>query len=93
MQKLVDEYNSSKHRTTGMAPKNVSLKDEKYLLKHFYNNEAIARKKPKFKKGDVVRVSKYKHLFEKGYALNWSTELFTIVKVNPAYPTTYKLED
>ena len=93
LQKLVDEYNSSKHRTTGMAPKNVGKKDEKYLLNHVYNNEAIARKKPKFKKGDVVRVSKYKHLFEKGYTPNWSAELFKIVKVNPAYPTTYKLED
>ena len=35
----------------------------------------------KFKVGDSVRVSKYKTIFEKSYIPNWTTEVFTIVKI------------
>ena len=49
----------------------------------------------KFKVGDSVRVSKYKTIFEKGYTPNWTTEVFTIVKVQRTNPITYTtlLED
>jgi len=47
----------------------------------------------KFKIGDSVRVSKYKTVFEKGYTLNWTTEVFMIVKVQRTNPVTYLLED
>ena len=34
--------------------------------------------KPKFKIGDMVRISKYKRkVFDKGYTPNWSEEVFT----------------
>ena len=36
---------------------------------------------PKFKVGDYVRISKYKNIFAKGYALNWSEEVFVISKI------------
>ena len=32
-------------------------------------------KDPKFKIGDLVRISKYKNIFAKGYTQNWSEEL------------------
>ena len=38
------------------------------------------RKDPKFKVGDHVRVSKYKNIFAKGYAPNWS-EVIVINKI------------
>ena len=38
--------------------------------------------KIKFSVGDKVRVSVYKGVFTKGYLPNWSTEIFTIIKVN-----------
>jgi len=47
----------------------------------------------KFKVGDSVRVSKYKTIFEKGYTPNWTTEVFTIVKMQRTNPVTYLLED
>ncbi|XP_014296616.1 uncharacterized protein LOC106693442 [Microplitis demolitor] len=50
-------------------------------------------RKHKFKVGDKVRISKYKHVFEKGYAPNWSTEIFTIETVQNTNSTTYKLVD
>ena len=56
-----------------------------------YNKNALPRKKPKFKVGAKVRISKYKHIFEKGYTANWTTEIFTIDKLLPTI--LYKLKD
>ena len=42
---------------------------------------------------DKVRVSKYKHIFEKGYTPNWTTEIFTIFRVKNTFPVIYKLKD
>jgi len=47
----------------------------------------------KFKVGDLVHVNKYKTVFEKGYILNWTTDVFKIVKVQRTNPVTYLLED
>ena len=38
------------------------------------HNEESNEKDPKFKIGDHVRISKYKNIFCKGYAPNWSEE-------------------
>ena len=46
-----------------------------------------------FKMGDVVRISKYKTIFSKGYLPNWTTELFKIRLVKQGTPVTYLLED
>ena len=32
-------------------------------------------------------------MFNKGYLANWSTEVFTIVKINKTLPPTYPLRD
>ena len=39
-------------------------------------NEESNEKDPKFKVGDHVRISKLKNVFAKGYAPNWSEEIF-----------------
>ena len=93
LDKLTIEYNSSKHRTIGMRPKDVKKKHEKILLDSVYNYKFPRKRASKFKIGDKVRISMYKHLFEKGYTPNWTTEIFTVNKVNPTYPVTYLLED
>ena len=36
---------------------------------------------PKFEVGNLVRISKYKNIFEKGYVPNFSEEAFVIKKV------------
>ena len=43
-------------------------------------NEESNKKDPKFKAGDHVRISKYKNIFAKGYAPNWSEEMFVVKK-------------
>ncbi|KAJ8978144.1 hypothetical protein NQ317_016846 [Molorchus minor] len=57
-----------------------------------YSHPKVALK-PKYLVNDVVRISKYKGVFDKGFTANFSTELFPIVKVNITNPTTYLLED
>ena len=52
-------------------------------------NEESNKKDPKFTIGDHVRISKYKNIFAKGYAPNWSEEVFIVSKINNTVPWTY----
>ena len=45
------------------------------------------------KVGDHVRISKYKNIFAKGYAPNWSEEVFVINKIKNTVPWTYAIND
>ena len=48
--------------------KPIDVKPDSYAEYSVDSNE----KDPKFKVGDNVRISKYKNIFAKGYASNWS---------------------
>ena len=50
-------------------------------------------KDPTFKIGDVVRISKYKNIFVKGYVWNWSEEVFVIKEVKNTMQWTYIISD
>lgn len=92
--KIVTQYNATKHRTTGMLPKDVTKKQEKRLLATAYSNiKTVDPRKLKFRLGDSVRVSKVRHAFTKGYTPNWSNEIFTISQVHQTNPRTYSLVD
>ena len=47
----------------------------------------------RFKVGDRVKISKFKNIFAKGYAPNWSKEIFIADKINDKVPYTYNLKD
>lgn len=50
--------------------------------------------KAAFKVGDPVRISKFRTVFAKGYTPNWTSEIFTIKKVqHNTDPITYLIED
>lgn len=89
------EYNTSKHRTIGMPPNDVNTDNEQELLDTVYNYKRIIpfKNNVKFKVGDRVRLSKYKHVFEKGYLPSWTTEIFRIDKIQRTDPITYLLVD
>ncbi|XP_053598646.1 uncharacterized protein LOC128668864 [Microplitis demolitor] len=81
-----------------MKPIDVTTaENEKQLFKKIYKplqiHQPLNKKESKFKVGDKVRINKYKHVFEKGYTPNWTTEIFTIKSVQNTNPTTYKLTD
>ena len=42
---------------------------------------------------DNVRISAYKGIFDKGYKMNWTMEIFTIDKIQYTKPITYLLKD
>ena len=50
-------------------------------------------KNPKFKIGDIVKKSKYKNIFAKGYTPNWSQDVFVIKKVKNTVPWTSVVND
>ena len=56
-------------------------------------NEDLNKRNLKFKVGDHVRISKYKNIFTKGYASNWSEEVFVINKIKNTVPWTYVIND
>lgn len=94
--RLIKKYNNTKHRTIGMKPSQVNKANELIVARRINKNTAPRREKnppQKYQIGDKVRISKYKHIFTKGYLPNWTNEVFTIHRVQPTYPETYILKD
>ena len=91
-QDLVAAYNDTKHRTIRMKPKDVTTANVETLIQRLSQNNR-RRTVPKFNIGDKVRVSKNKHVFKKGYTPNWTTEIFTVNRMMPTSPVTYKIKD
>ena len=53
----------------------------------------ISNKEPKFKIGDIVKISKYENTFAKSHTPNWSQKAFVIKKVKSTVPCTYVISD
>ncbi len=95
---LLNFYNNEKkHRSIKMTPANASKKENHQTV---YNNlylkqyQKIANSdavKPRFKIGNVVRISRVKDTFEKGFVDNWSKETFKISTVLTTIPITYQI--
>ena len=94
--KLVDDYNNSRHSSIKMTPVEASKKKNENKVRSNLYGDLIYLKpgKPKFAIGDHVRISKYKRkVFDKGYTPNWTEEIFVIDKVLPTKPVTYNIVD
>ena len=57
------------------------------------NNEDSNKRNPWFKVGDYVILSKYKNIFAKGFAPNWSDEIFIVSKIKNTAPWTYVINN
>ena len=93
--KLVDNYNNSRHSSVKMTPVEASKKaNEKNVWSNLYGDLIYTKPgKPAFAIGDKVRISKYKRqVFDKGYTPKW-TEIFVIDKVLPTKLVTYSIAD
>lgn len=94
LNEIVFKYNTTKHGTTGMKPIDITEKNEKDVLKSTYSKiKTIDPTKSKFKKGDYVRISKYREAFQKGYTPNYSNEIFQVKEIKLTNPKTYLLKD
>jgi len=77
IQDLVQAYNNSYHRTIGMPPSKVEKKDKARLWVRMYG-DGDTYLKAAISRGSMVRISKAKGDFEKGYMPNWSKEHFIV---------------
>ena len=84
---IVKKYTNTWHSTIKMKPRDVA--DDNFTEYVEKSNE----KDPKFKVGDRVRISKYKNVFAKGYAPNWSEDVFVVDEVKNTVPWTYEIND
>ena len=75
------------HSTIKTKP--IDVKSNCYAEYNVDSND----KDHKFQVGDHVRISKYKNIFAKGYAPNWSEEVFVISKIKNIVLWTYVIND
>ena len=59
-----NKYNNTDHSAIKMKP--VDVKSNMYID----SKKEINDKYPKFKNGDIIRISKFKNIFTKGYVPN-----------------------
>jgi hypothetical protein len=97
LDKIILSYNKSYHRSIKQSPISVKKSDEARLFLTLYKFDKAKGPQNtlifKFKKGDKVKISKSKTIFEKGYTPSWTIEFFIISKSLPSTPPTYVLKD
>lgn len=94
---MVASYNATIHSTINMAPRDVTDANSREIYERVYmpivKGAASARPKHKFSVGDKVRLSYSVKPFQRGYAEQFSEELFEVTYVLPTNPPRYKLVD
>ena len=99
---LMDTYNKRYHRSIGRSPESVSDENEAEVYRKLFAKKpkrgpaktTSGDAKTRVKAGDFIRISKKKHIFEKGYLPNFTEEVFKVAKVITNHtPHRYELED
>ena len=96
LDELVASYNETEHSSIKFAPNNVTLLNENIVRDNLYpkrGKHAKKLQKAMFKLDDTVRITRKKHVFQKGYEQTFSYEIFFVNEVKPTYPMTYGLKD
>jgi hypothetical protein len=100
IQEIVSGINKSPCSSIGgHRPMDVTFENQSHVhevVKTRTDEERSASRysRPRFVIGDLVRIEKYKHRFEKGYTGNFTTEIFSVCEVRvPPLPVTYRLAD
>ena len=96
LQDFAHAYNHRIHRSIKRRPVDVNQSNVAEVRAVLYKKKTNHSKKSKrfrFAVGDAVRISKLKGLFEKGYAANWSEEIFTVTKRFSRDPPVYSIKD
>lgn len=96
LQDIVSAYNHAQHSSIKMAPASVTLataaKARSNLIHRYKSSNQHGS--PKYKVGDIVRISTAKAVFAKGYESGWTSELFKIHRISlSSYPVVYILRD
>jgi transposase InsO family protein len=94
LQQFTKSYNASTHRSIGMSPVDVREDDTNTIWRRLYGDGSVPpplRKRPRV--GELVRISRWKGNFEKGYLPNWSKETFHVANVLHHPQTMYEIHD
>jgi hypothetical protein len=76
-----------------MRPVDVNEDNEDDLYRLVYSNSQESLNKFKLKINDMVRISKYKTVFAKGYTPYWSEEIFYVSELLGRSSNAYKIRD
>ena len=94
---LVNAYNNTTHSSTKMKPAQVEKKDEIVIRKRLYpkhsTSSSSSSKRYKYKLNSLVRISKARRTFKKGYLPNWTEEIFTIKSREGRNKPLYEIQD
>jgi len=91
LEKILNAYNNSYHRSIALAPNQVTPELEPMIFKRLYDFHPVT--KYPFEINDQVRITKERKTFKPGYLPMWSNEIFTIYKRYPTSPPTFILKD
>ena len=84
---IMNNYNNAYHSTIKMKPADVKSNTCVQSSKEINDRDL------KFETGDIVKISKSKNIFAKGFTPNWSEEVFVINKVKNIVPWIYFIND
>lgn len=93
---MVQRYNNTYHRSIGCSPSKAREEDNfQSVYDHLYppKKKNYRKKPPVFKIGDLVRITKQRKKFYKGYTPNYTEEQFKVTGIQNTDPVTYKLSD
>lgn len=94
LQDIVDAYNNSKHSSHLMTPNQVNEDNILQVYRNLHRDRENQRfKKPRYRVGDYVRLAKAKSVFEKGYEMTHTLEIFRISQVIPHPVPVYRVKD
>ena len=87
---FVTTLNFRRNCSIDLIPKNVKNSN---FLSILYSKPLREFRKPKFKVGDRVRISKFDLSSRKGYKPQCTKEVFEIVAISSKKPPTYTIQD
>lgn len=91
---LLEGYNRSYHSGIKMTPAEVCPENADQVFRNLYGTTPARPKiNVKFKRGDLVRISKVRGVFDKKYEQSFTDETFTVTRALRRSPPVYKLED
>lgn len=95
LDKIVNAYNKSYHRTIKMSPSQVNDCNILEVYRNIKDSQKVPAKKrkPKLKIGDYVRITREKGIFEKGFSVSWTLEVFRVKSIAKRNPPVYYLAD
>jgi hypothetical protein len=82
----------SKRLGPGISPDKVSYENAAEVAKYRYPTLPPVNIKTILPVGSSVRISTGRAVFQKGYGINWSTEIYKISRLLPRIPVMYKIQ-